>query len=160
MYISPKVSMTPSPGKWTPDGTYSTRSAYRAQFRGSFTKFHRDLIWKALTENKCKVFVWILIHGKLLMADNLEKRGWPHEEHCVLCNGPLETGLHLRLCCPFAKVIWSQILSLLGQQQNDWSELSRALCCVDEKESQFQHRWVLVQRPKIFYMMSILSPIR
>jgi hypothetical protein len=96
---------------------------------GSFTKFRRDLIWKAPTENKCKVFVWVLIHGKLLTADNLEKRGWPHEEHCVLCNGTLETGLHLCLCCPFAKVVWSQILSwehfdgLLGQQQNDPPEI-------------------------------------
>jgi len=76
-------------------------------------------------ENKCKVFVWILIHGKLLTADNLVKRGWPHEEKCVLCNGPLETGLHLCLCCSFAKAIWSQILAwehfdvLLGPQQND-----------------------------------------
>jgi len=40
----------------TPDGNYSTRLAYRAQFRGSFTKFRKDLIWRALTENKCKVF--------------------------------------------------------------------------------------------------------
>ena len=55
--------------KWMADGNYSTCSAYRAQFRGSFSKFRRDLIWRALAENKCKVFVWILLHGKLLTAD-------------------------------------------------------------------------------------------
>ena len=51
------------------------------------------------------------MHDKILTADNLQKRGWPHHEHCVLCNGPLETGLHLSLLCPFAKAVWSQVLS-------------------------------------------------
>jgi hypothetical protein len=60
--------------KWTPDGNYSARSTYRIQFKGSFAKFSRDRIWKAHVENKCKVFTWILIHGKLLTANNLQKR--------------------------------------------------------------------------------------
>ena len=108
---------------WTLDDTYSTRSAYRIQFKGSFARFRRDQIWKAHAENKCKVFTWILIHEKLLTADNLQKRDWPHQDHCALCNGPLETGLHLCLCCPFAKAVWNQILTwehfdgILGQQQ-------------------------------------------
>jgi hypothetical protein len=42
---------------------------------------------------------------------NIVKWGWPHHEHCVLCNGPLETGLHLSLLCPFAKAVWSKVLS-------------------------------------------------
>jgi hypothetical protein len=89
--------------KWTADGTYSTHSAYRIQFRGSHRKFQHDLIWKARTENKCKIHVWILMHDKILTADNLQKRGWPHQEHCVLCNRPLEIGLHLSLLCPSQK---------------------------------------------------------
>jgi hypothetical protein len=60
--------------KWTPYGNYSTRSAYRIQFKGSVAKFPRDHIWKAQTENKCKVFTWILIHGKILTANNLQKK--------------------------------------------------------------------------------------
>ena len=51
------------------------------------------------------------MHGKILRADNLQKRGWPHQEHCVLCNGPLETGVHLSLLCPFARAVWDQVLS-------------------------------------------------
>ena len=50
------------------------------------------------------------MQDKILTAQNLQKRGWPHQDHCVLCNGPLETGLHLCLCCPFAKAVWDQIL--------------------------------------------------
>jgi len=41
----------------------------------------------------------------------LQKRGWSHQEHCVLYDGPLETGLHLALLCPFAKVVWNQVLA-------------------------------------------------
>ena len=27
-----------------------------------------------------------------------------------MCDGPLETGLHLILLCPFAKAVWNQVL--------------------------------------------------
>jgi hypothetical protein len=97
--------------KWTPEGVYSTRSAYRIQFKGSFALLRSDLIWRAQVENKCKIFAWILLQDKILTAHNLQKRGWPYHEHCVLCNGPLETGLHLCLCCPFAKEVWSLVIS-------------------------------------------------
>jgi hypothetical protein len=97
--------------KWTADGYYSTRSAYRIQFNGSYGTFHNKHIWKAHVENKCKVFTWILVKEKILTVDNLQKRGWTHQEHCVLCDGPLETGLHLSLLCPFAKTVWTQVLS-------------------------------------------------
>jgi len=108
--------------KWTPDGIYSARSAYRAQFIGSFRNFNTELIWRARTENKCKVFAWILIQDKVLTADNLARRGWPHQASCALCNGPIETGQHLYLLCPFAQAVWSQVLSWenwsLPQQTN------------------------------------------
>jgi hypothetical protein len=61
--------------RWTPDGAYSTRSAYRIQFKGSFRIFRTDLIWKAQVENKCKIFAWILVQDKILTAQNLQKRG-------------------------------------------------------------------------------------
>ena len=83
----------------------------RIQFKGSLVLFRTELIWKAQVENKCKIFARILVQDKILTAHNLQKRGWPHQEHCVLRNGPLETSLHLCLCCPFAKAVWDQILS-------------------------------------------------
>ena len=55
-------------------------------------------------------FCLILVQEKILTVDNLQKRGWLHQEHCVLCDGPLETGLHLALLCPFAKAVWNQVL--------------------------------------------------
>jgi hypothetical protein len=60
--------------KWTVDRNYSTRSAYRVPFQGSHRKFRHDLIWKAKAENKCKIHAWILMHGKIITADNLKKK--------------------------------------------------------------------------------------
>ena len=51
----------------------------------------------------------ILIQNKILTSDNLALRGWPHQNSCALCSGPLETGLHLCLTCPYAQVVWNQI---------------------------------------------------
>jgi hypothetical protein len=62
-------------------------------------------------EKQVQSFCLILIQEKILTADNLQKRGRPHQDHYVLCNEPMETGLHLTLLCPFAKIVWSQILS-------------------------------------------------
>jgi hypothetical protein len=89
--------------KWTADGNYSTRSTYKIQFRGSHRKFQHELIWKAQAENKCKIHTCILLRNKILTAGNVQKRDWPHQDHCVLCNGPLKTGLYLSLLCPFRK---------------------------------------------------------
>jgi len=55
------------------------------------------------------VFAWILVQNKLLTADNLALRGWPHQDNYILCNGPLERGLHLCLNCPFAQEVWSTV---------------------------------------------------
>ena len=50
--------------KWTADASYSTRSAYRIQFKGSYSEFRNDLIWKAHAENKGKVFAWVWCEKK------------------------------------------------------------------------------------------------
>jgi hypothetical protein len=49
--------------------------AYRAQFLGSHTRHKVSHIWTTRSENKCKLFTWILIQNKLLTTDNLACRG-------------------------------------------------------------------------------------
>ena len=131
--------------KWTPNGIYSARSAYWAHFIGSFRSFNTDIIWRTRAENKCKVFAWILIQDKILTADNLTRRGWPHQASCALCNGPMETSQHLCLLCPFAQAVWNQILSwenwTLPQQTHpanfdcisDWWEATAKDCAQDQR---------------------------
>jgi hypothetical protein len=50
-----------------------------------FKKLAITPIWKAMAEPKCKSFAWILLQRKILTANNLAKRGWPHDPLCKLC---------------------------------------------------------------------------
>ena len=98
----------------TSDGVYSTSSAYNAQFHGSFPKFGADKIWSAQAEPKCKLFAWLAIHGKLLTADMLAIRGWPHDPSCQLCLGAPETAIHLCKDCPFSTAVGNLVNSWDG----------------------------------------------
>jgi hypothetical protein len=91
--------------KWTPDGQYTTQSAYQIQFRGQYKKLASTPIWRAKAEPKFRIFAWILLQHKILTANNLAKRGWPHEPVCKLCQTSLETPTHLCMDCPFTRAV-------------------------------------------------------
>jgi len=42
--------------RWTAEEEYTTKSAYRIQFEGTFSKLKIMPIWKAKAEPKCKFF--------------------------------------------------------------------------------------------------------
>lgn len=42
--------------RWTSNGQYTSKSAYRAHFNGSYSAFNASSIWKAETEGKHKFF--------------------------------------------------------------------------------------------------------
>jgi len=60
--------------RWTADCNYSTKSAYLAQFKGSYTTILANSIWKAHAEGKLKIFAWPLVQAKILTADKLALR--------------------------------------------------------------------------------------
>jgi len=94
---------------WTENGVYSSKSAYLAQFKGSYSSFKADSVWKAHAEGKQKFFAWLLIQAKILTADKLIKRNWPCNPVCVLCGQEPETALHLCIKCPFALEVWEKV---------------------------------------------------
>ena len=49
--------------KWTANGEYTSKSAYSAQFLGSYRNFHGQYIWKAESEGKHKFFAWLLVQS-------------------------------------------------------------------------------------------------
>ena len=95
--------------KWTVDGVYSSKSAYLAQFQGSYSKFIGDYIWKAEVEGKHKFFAWLLIQSKILTADNMLLKQWPCNPVCRMCNQEPETAAHLILRCSFATQVWDKM---------------------------------------------------
>jgi hypothetical protein len=97
--------------KWTAKGEYSTQSAYLS-YSVRTKKFNIGPIWKAKTEPKCRFFAWLLLHRKILTADNLEKRGWPNDPLCKSCNATPESLTHLcKECTPILIEVWDRLLS-------------------------------------------------
>jgi hypothetical protein len=60
--------------RWMTNGQYTAASAYDCQFEGSMICFPTADVWKASTEPKCKLFVWLVLHNKILTADNMAKK--------------------------------------------------------------------------------------
>ena len=63
--------------RWTSDGVYTTKSAYNAQFLGTYSLFKGQHIWQAEAEGKHKFFAWHLVQCKILTADKMIARQWP-----------------------------------------------------------------------------------
>lgn len=92
--------------RWTPDGNYSAKSAYKIQLRGSYCTFDSNAIWGAWAEGKHRLFAWLLVQSKVLTADKLLARNWPCNPLCSLCDQVQETAQHSALHCVFAKEVW------------------------------------------------------
>jgi hypothetical protein len=69
---------------WTTNGKYFVSSAYECQILGAMTFFRDDDIWKACTEPKCKIFSWLVMHDRVLIADNMSRKNWPCDPRCSL----------------------------------------------------------------------------
>lgn len=100
--------------RWTPDGMYSAWPAYDIQFAGTYSRFQSEHIWKTNTEPKCRFFAWLVIHDRVLTADNLAKKNWPHNEHCTMCYCQFETTAHLLIRCNYTEAVWSTIAAQLN----------------------------------------------
>lgn len=100
--------------KWAATGVYTSKSAYEAQFRGSFTTFEPSNIWRAYTEAKHKFFAWLLIQNKIMTADNLMARNWDSHTICLLCDQENEIAVHLCLNCCYAKEVWVLVTNWTG----------------------------------------------
>jgi hypothetical protein len=61
-------------------------------------------------------FAWILLHQKILTANNLTERRWLHDLLCKLRDSSPEMPTHLCLVCPFAQAVWAHVVTFLGLQ--------------------------------------------
>jgi hypothetical protein len=100
--------------RWTANGEYTSKSAYRIQFEGSYSKLRIMPIWKARAESKCRFFAWTLLHEKILTANNLIKRNWLNNPICKLCGVEPENPTHLCKDCTFSKQVWGIFKTWFG----------------------------------------------
>jgi zinc-binding in reverse transcriptase len=116
---------------WRWGQTFTARSMYMAYNNPGIEQNHLARIWKIGIPNKIKNFLWLLLQDKLNTAENLQKKGWPSTQHCVLCtNGLTETRLHLFQDCHFTATIISRRIGATTQQDNNfitgWEEAWRS----------------------------------
>ena len=65
---------------------------------------------------KINIFIWSLAHGKILMGENLQKRGFHDPFTCALCQRDQDTIQHLFWDCSFSKKIWNVLYKEMNQQ--------------------------------------------
>nr|BAD05496.1 cyst nematode resistance protein-like protein [Oryza sativa Japonica Group]BAD05668.1 cyst nematode resistance protein-like protein [Oryza sativa Japonica Group] len=92
--------------KLTPDGFFSVSSAYDLFFMAREVSLSGQLVWQTKAPSKVRFFLWLATKSRCLTADNLAKRGWPHQDQCVLCQRQQEDCLHLFVSCDYTKRVW------------------------------------------------------
>eukprot|EP00253_Pinus_taeda_P033675 PITA_33675 len=102
---------------WDPNGgCYTVREGYRVLQNASTVNswsLHKA-VWKVECLPKVKLFNWTLLHGKILTAENLRKKGIHGPSICCMCREEEESCSHLFIECPFAKACWNHIISPLA----------------------------------------------
>jgi hypothetical protein len=78
-------------------------------------QFPATLIWKAITEPKCKFFARLVL--RVLTAHNLIKRNWPCGYNCAFCVCIHEMTDHLLTKCNYTEAVWNACVPRLGLPQ-------------------------------------------
>jgi hypothetical protein len=93
--------------RFTENGVYSSRSAYRIQFIGSYANHEWDRLWKSKVENKCKFFLWLLLHNNRIIW-----QGGHANTICQICQP--KSAFHIMAQCSISRQIWAQMASWIG----------------------------------------------
>jgi hypothetical protein len=69
----------------------------------------------------CKFFAWLVLHDRVLTAENMAKKKWPCNLFCTLCLCINETTSHLLTQCNYTEATWNLVaLSLTCQALTCW----------------------------------------
>jgi len=103
--------------RWDPSGSiYTIKSGHQYICNNTFQMplwNHWKIVWRTEALPKINFFIWLLLKGKILTAENLIKRGINGPSRCPNCCNAEETMHHLFVECPFASECWRK-LSPLG----------------------------------------------
>lgn len=91
---------------------------------------HSTSLWKNIWHSdslpKVNFFCWLLVQGKIVMINNLEKINIQGPSWCVLCHDLVEYIEHIFCSCPFTREVWWHAFELVGHNTNlpsNWEEM-------------------------------------
>ncbi|KAK4275212.1 hypothetical protein QN277_018336 [Acacia crassicarpa] len=97
--------------KWSKDGAFCVKSAYNA--------FNHDplpldplwgSIWKIKVPERCKMFLWLIAHKRILTNAARCKRGLSLDDRCPICLLETESLQHVLRDCHDTLKLWQQIV--------------------------------------------------
>lgn len=83
--------------RWSHVEAFTVKSLYTFLQDSGVTETKLVPIWKIKIPLKVKFFCWLVVRRKVLMKDNLLKRGWLGADTCDLCLDESENVNHLLL---------------------------------------------------------------
>lgn len=122
-------------------GKFSVKSMHNSLQTRQPKKVYKQL-WKLKLPGKIKIFLWLVLWGRILTKDNLVNKGWIGDHHCMFCAGD-ETIGHLFFRCPLAIFVWGVL-----QVAFDTGDAPRSMDQVGEWMGRF--RGVDLAAAKIF----------
>jgi hypothetical protein len=91
--------------KLNQSGQFTTKSLYREMVFGGIKDIKLQELWKSSIPLKIKVFMWLMLKGRIQAAKQLKKMNWSGSLLCKLC-GAEEDVDHIIFRCPPAQFLW------------------------------------------------------
>ena len=93
---------------------FSVKIMYKGLDPSPTIDFPYRLVWNPVVPSKIGFFAWEVSWGKVLMLDQLKRRGMTFANRCFMCEEDEETIDHLLIHCKSAKMLWNLFLSIVG----------------------------------------------
>ena len=101
---------------WGINGSYSIAIGFNQLYSaqpGSPCTHNRALwkmVWNMPSVPKITFFIWTIMHQKILIGENLIKRGFFGPYRCCFCQQSDESTAHILVECIFAQKVWVVVL--------------------------------------------------
>jgi hypothetical protein len=85
-----------------------------------------SFVWSGPSLPKINAFIWVMVHNKILTAENLQKRGIVGPSRCALCMASEESIQHLFFECPLSIHIWDLMIAPLRSlfhPPSNWNDM-------------------------------------
>lgn len=101
--------------RWTSDGKYSAKSAYKMLHTGALPFRGHALIWKTWAPLKVKIFLWLSFMRRHWTNDRRARHSLKIRQECFLCDQEPETIDHILCRCSYTREVWYHICQALGK---------------------------------------------